>query len=67
MTKKVDDTFIPEFIPNNVPWYDRDGFNTWYKHNKWKELLEDTDNHFKILEITNFDMIYNKKHFQMIK
>ena len=34
---------------------------------KCNEFLEDTDNHFKNLEITNFDMIYNKKHFQMIK
>ena len=28
---------------------------------KYYEFLEDKDNHFKNLEITNFDMIYNKK------
>ena len=61
MAKKLDNTFIPEFILNNVPWYDRDGLNTWYKQNKCKEFLEDTDNHFKNLETTNFDMIYNKE------
>ena len=52
---------------NNIPWYERDGLNTWYEQMKCNEFLEDTDNHFKNLEITNFDMIYNKKHFQMIK
>ena len=61
MAKEVDNTFIPEFIPNNVPWHDRDGLNTWYKQNKYKKFLEDTDNHSKNLETTNFDMIYNKK------
>ena len=28
---------------------------------KCNEFLEDTDNHLKNLEITNFNMIYNKK------
>ena len=28
---------------------------------KCKEFLKDIDNHLKNLEITNFDMIYNKK------
>ena len=28
---------------------------------KCNEFQEDTDNHFKNLEITNFDMIYNNK------
>ena len=40
MAKKVDNTFIPKFISNNVPWYDRDGLNTWYEQNKCNEFLE---------------------------
>ena len=28
---------------------------------KCNEFLEDTGNHFKNLEVTNFDMIYNNK------
>ena len=61
MAKKVDNTYVPKFVSNNIPWYERDGLNTWYEQMKCNEFLEDTDNHFKNLEITNFDMIYNKK------
>ena len=68
VVKKVDNTYIPKFVSNNIPWYERDGLNAWYEQMKCNEFLEDTDNHFKILEITDFDVIYNKKkHFQMIK
>ena len=49
MAEKVDNTFIPKFIPNNVPWYDRDGLNTWYEQNKCNEFLENTDHHFQNL------------------
>ena len=61
MAKKVDNTYVPKFVSNNIPWYERDGLNTWYEQMKCNEFLEDIDNHFKNLEITNFDMIYNKK------
>ena len=27
--KKIDNTFVPKFVSNNVPWYERDGLNTW--------------------------------------
>ena len=69
VVKKVDNTYMPKFVSNNIPWYERDGLNAWYEQMKCNEFLEDTDNHFKILEITDFDVIYNKKkkHFQMIK
>ena len=55
MAKKVDNTFTPKFISNNVPWYDRDGLNTWYEQNKRNEFLENTDHHFENLQIINFD------------
>ena len=49
------------FFLNNIPWYERDGVNTWCEQMKCNEFLGDTDNQFKNLEITNFDMIYNNK------
>ena len=60
MAKKVDNTFIPKFISNNVPWYDRDGLNTWYEQNKRNEFLENTDHHFENLRIINFDLIFKE-------
>ena len=29
MNKKVDNVFVPKFIPNNLKWYECDGLNTW--------------------------------------
>ena len=31
MVKKVDNTYVPKFVSNNIPWYERDGLNTWYE------------------------------------
>ena len=60
MAKKVDNTFIPKLISNNVSWYDRNGLNTWYEQNKCNEFLENTDHHFENLQIINFDLIFNE-------
>ena len=60
MAKKVGNTFIPKFISDNVPWYDRDGLNIWYEQNKCNEFLENTDHHFENLQIINFDLIFNE-------
>ena len=58
--KKVENTFVPKFVSNNVPWYERDGLNTWYEQNKCNDFLEDPDEHFQNLQINNFGLIFNK-------
>ena len=40
-TWKVENTFVPKFIPDNFKWHERDGFETWYLRNKCSELLKD--------------------------
>ena len=47
MAKKVDNTYVPNFFSHNIPWYERDGLNTWYEQRKCNEFLEDADNDFK--------------------
>ena len=54
-------TFIPEYVPDNLKWYERDGLDTWYKKNKCGEFLEDTDCYFHTAQIINFDIIRNQK------
>ena len=39
--------YAPEYMPENLPWYERDGLLTWYDQVKCKEFLEDPDAHFK--------------------
>ena len=56
-TWKVENIFVPKFIPDNLKWYERDGFETWQLRNKCSEFLEDTVSHFKNRKIVNFDII----------
>ena len=60
MAKKFDNIFIPKFVPNNLPWYERDGLNTWHEQNKCNGFLEDPDQYFENLQINNFGLIKNK-------
>ena len=60
MAKKIYNTYIPKFVPNNLPWYKKDGLNRWYEQNKCNDFLEDPDKHFENLQINNFDLIFNK-------
>ena len=54
-------TYIPEYVSDNMKWYERDGLDTWYKKNKCDEFLEDTDRYFHTTQIINFDIIRNQK------
>ena len=38
--------YVPDFVPNNLKWYERDGLLTWYDQMKCERFLEDVDNHF---------------------
>ena len=39
----VFNNYVPEYVPENLPWYERDGLLTWYDQEKCKEFLEDPD------------------------
>ena len=53
-------TYIPEYVPVNLKWYEKDGLDTWYKKNKCGKFLEDTDRYFHTTQINNFDIIRNQ-------
>ena len=57
LTREVDKKFIPKFIP--IDLYERDGLNTWYLQNKCSDFINNSDNYFKRMKITNFDIIKN--------
>ena len=57
LTWEVDNTFIPKYTPNNLKWYKKDGLGTCYRQNKCNEFLNNTDECFKKMKITNFDII----------
>ena len=57
MAEKFNNQFIPKYIPSDLKWYKRDGLDTWYLEGKFKDFLEDRDEHFKRTKIANFDTI----------
>ena len=67
MTWKVDNNFVPPFVPKDLKWFEKDGLETWYIRNKCEEFLENTDLHFKQRKIINFDMIKNDITDEKIK
>ena len=49
--------YVPDGVPNNLKWYEKDGFLTWYDQIKWERFLEDLDRRFNNTKIVNFDII----------
>ena len=49
--------YIPEYVPQNLPWHERDGLMMWNDQAKCREFLENSDKHFKTSKIVNFYII----------
>ena len=60
LTWERTNNFIPNYIPDDLKWYEKDGRDTWYLQNKCEEFLNNTDLPFKKSQIVNFNMINNK-------
>ena len=52
--------YVPDYVPSNLPWYERDGLMTWYNQRKCEEFLKTPGEHFQKTKITNFDIIHRK-------
>ena len=61
-TWQFDNTFIPNYTPNNLKWYEKDGLETWYRQNKCNEFLSNTKELFQKRKIVNF--VHYPEHFQ---
>ena len=46
---------------NTLPWWKRDGFPTYVDALKWEYFLENSDCHFKNIDVVNFDIIHNRR------
>ena len=51
--------YVPEFVPSDLKWYERDGLMTWYYQVKCEQFLKDVNKHFSETKIVNFD-VFNK-------
>lgn len=53
-------TYVTNFVPNDISWYERDGLMTWHNKCKCDDFLRDTDKHFREVKIVNFDIIHRE-------
>ena len=49
--------YIPEYVPNNLKWYERDGLMTYIDQLKYNSFVRNTDEHFEKTQAINFDII----------
>ena len=49
--------YVPDFVPSDLKWYQRDGFMTWYDQVKCETFLEDVNKQFTHTKIVNFEII----------
>ena len=50
--------YIPEYVPSDLKWYERDCLMTYIDQVKCEEFLSDPDKHFREKKIVNFDITY---------
>ena len=51
-------SYLPECVPEDLPWYERDGLMTYIDRAKYKDFISDPDTAIKNTKIINFEMIH---------
>ena len=46
MASKPSNTYVPKYVPENLPWYECDGLMMWYDQGKCADFLKDTNKLF---------------------
>ena len=49
--------YIPEFVLQDLSWYEQDGLMTSYNPIKCQKFLRNSNSHFKTAKIINFNII----------
>ena len=58
--RKLVNSYIPVYAPSNLKWYKRDGLLTYIDQLKYKEFIENPDEHFQIAKVINFGIIHKE-------
>ena len=51
-------SYVPEYVLQDLPWYERDGLMTYIDQLKCKEFISDPDVAIRNTKIKNFEMIH---------
>ena len=52
--------YIPEVVPSNLKWFERDELLTHIDHLKYERFISNLDKYLEKAEVMNFEMIHNK-------
>ena len=58
MSKIFANSYVPEYVPEDLPWYEHDGLITYIDQLKWKEFISDLNAVIKNTKAINFEMIH---------
>ena len=58
MSKRAVNKFVPNYFPEDLKWFERDGLLTYVDQIKYSEFSSDPDKYLKQAEVVNFDMIH---------
>ena len=58
LSKRCVNKYIPEYVPENLKWYERNGLLTDIDQLKYSKFTSNPDEHIKNSEFINFDMIH---------
>ena len=58
--KNLVNKYIPEVVPSNLKWFERDGLFTYIDQLKYESFISGPDKYFEKAEVTNFEMIHNR-------
>ena len=49
---------MTKYVPEDLPWYERDGLMTYIEQARYKDFISDPDTAIKNTKIINFEMIH---------
>ena len=58
MSKRFVNKYVPDYAPDSLKWFERDGLLTYTDQLKYSEFISNPDQYLKESEVANFDMIH---------
>ena len=66
MSSKPVNSYVPMYVPKNLPWYECDDLITWYGQGKCTDFQRGTGKRFREAKIINFDKIHRLCRGEMV-
>ena len=58
MPKIFANSYVPQYVPEDFPWYECDSLMTYIDQLKWKKFISELDAAIKNIKFINFGVIH---------